>query len=100
MKKKTIAILFVLIAALFAFGSTKPESGGGTGNSGTFLNTLMVHIARWLYRFSLLMCAILLIKGGIASGITNPVSWPLLTGGTFLIISEIVFIWFKYLEKK
>ena len=80
--------------------SGKPESGGGTGKSGSLFNTVMIHLARWFYRFALLMCAVLLIKGGIASGISNPVSWPLFTGGTFLLISEIVFIWFKYLEKK
>ena len=68
--------------------------------SGSLFNTVMIHLARWFYRFALLMCAVLLIKGGIASGISNPVSWPLFTGGTFLLISEIVFIWFKYLEKK
>ena len=80
--------------------SGKPESGGGTAAKGDWLNTLFISCARWLFRFSLLMCAILLIKGGVASGISNPVSWPLLTGGVFLIISEIVFFWFKFLEKK
>lgn len=80
--------------------SGKPESGGGTGVEKLSFNAAMIMAARWLFRFSLLMCAYLLLKAAFASGIDNPVSWPLLTGGIFLIICETVFIWFKYLEKK
>lgn len=80
--------------------SGKPESGGGTAGSCDMFNTVMINLARWLFRFSLLMCALLLLKGGWASGIKNPVSWPLFTGGVFLLITEIIFIWFKTLEKK
>ena len=80
--------------------SGKPESGGGTGNSGEMFNKIMVSLARWLFRFALFMSALLLFKGGIASGVNNPVSWPLLTGGAFLLIAETIFIWFKHLEKK
>lgn len=80
--------------------SGKPESGGGTGNQKLSFNAAMITAARWLFRFSLLMCAYLLLKAAFASGIDNPISWPLLTGGIFLIISETIFIWFKYLEKK
>ena len=63
-------------------------------------NKIMVSLARWLFRFALFMSALLLFKGGIASGVNNPVSWPLLTGGAFLLIAETIFIWFKHLEKK
>ena len=80
--------------------SGKPESGGGTGNQKLSFNAAMITAARWLFRFSLLMCAYLLLKAAFASGIDNPISWPLLTGGIFLIICETIFIWFKYLEKK
>lgn len=80
--------------------SGKPESGGGTGSSKPSFNAVMIFAARWLFRFSLLMCAILLLKAGFACGIGNPVSWPLFTGGVFLLICETIFIWFNYLEKK
>ena len=80
--------------------SGKPESGGGTGNQKLTFNAAMIIAARWLFRFSLFMCAYLLLKAAFASGITNPLSWPLFTGGIFLIICETIFIWFKYLEKK
>ncbi|MBO5822510.1 MAG: UDP-N-acetylmuramate dehydrogenase [Lentisphaeria bacterium] len=80
--------------------SGKPESGGGTGKSRITFNAAMISAARWLFRFSLLMSAWLLLKAAFAYGIDNPVSWPLATGGIFLVISETIFIWFKYLEKK
>ena len=80
--------------------SGKPESGGGTGNQKLTFNAAMIIAARWLFRFSLFMCAYLLLKAAFASGITNPLAWPLFTGGIFLIICETIFIWFKYLEKK
>ena len=80
--------------------SGRPESGGGTGAKKLSFNAAMIMAARWLFRFSLFMCAWLLLKAAFASGIDNPVSWPLFTGGIFLIICEMIFIWFKYLEKK
>ena len=80
--------------------SGKPESGGGTGGNNLSFNAVMITAARWLFRISLLMCAWLLLKAAFASEIDNPISWPLLTGGIFLIICETIFIWFKYLEQK
>ena len=81
--------------------SGEPENGGGTVPAAdSKFNALILKAARWLFRFALIMCAALLIRGGTAAGITNPVAWPLLTGGVFLLLSEVIFIWFKFLEKK
>ena len=81
--------------------SSKPEAGAGKDplDLPPFIR-LITCAARWLYRLALLMSAFLLIRIGWTYGISDPMSWPLVSGGLFLVISEFIFVWFNYLEKK
>ena len=81
--------------------SSKPEAGAGKDplDLPPFIR-IITCAARWLYRLALLMSAFLLIRIGWTYGISDPMSWPLVSGGLFLVISEFIFVWFNYLEKK
>jgi hypothetical protein len=83
--------------------SGEPENRPENMESGFFsarLTGRLAVIARWFFRLTLILCGILLICAGVQMRNTGAAAIPLFAGGILLFLSEIMFSYFKLLEKK
>lgn len=63
-------------------------------------SSFLIKSCRWMFRFTLLSGALLLFALGLVSIKFDLTGWTLIVAGFLMLISEGVFTWFEYLEKK
>ena len=83
--------------------SGEPENRPENMETGFFssrLTGILAKTARWFFRMTLILCGVLLIFAGVQMRHTGTAAIPLFAGGILLFLSEIMFSYFKLLEKK
>ena len=61
------------------------------------------HLSRiciWMFRLTLLLCALVLATNGIIALFTGLPGWPLVIAGMLMVFTEFIFTWLKSMRKK
>ena len=64
------------------------------------LSGYLAKICIWMFRVTLVLCAVLLATNGIIALFTGLPGWPLVIAGMLMVFTEIIFTWLKSMRKK
>ena len=64
------------------------------------LSNHLSNICIWMFRITLVLCALVLATSGLIALFTGLPGWPLVIAGMLMVLAELIFTWLKSMRKK
>ena len=69
-------------------------------SAGKILSGHLSKVCIWMFRITLVLCALVLATNGIIALFTGLPGWPLVIAGMLMVLTELIFTWLKSMRKK
>ena len=94
-------ICFEKLTAHIVYSAMKRPLRAVADNSGArVLSGYLSGICIWMFRLTLVLCALVLATNGIIALFTGLPGWPLVIAGMLMVFTEFIFTWLKSMRKK
>lgn len=94
-------ICFEKLTAHIVYSAMKRPLRSVADNSGArVLSGYLSGICIWMFRLTLVLCALVLATNGIIALFTGLPGWPLVIAGMLMVFTEFIFTWLKSMRKK